>query len=177
MLIFVYNSFSENYITFIKVNNKAILPKRDSPNSLEFSLFPLRRINIKQNERKYVRTGVKIEISPGFHPKIQPYENGLELYTNFIHHNEIYVDLLNNTNSNYKLQKNIPIAKLIIVKCEDFKPLTGQSEILYNNYELVYDNQEIQTQITYFFETSKPSDGTIFPGDDYLIFNDLIMFF
>ena len=130
---------------------------------------------MREGDRRYERTGIKVNLPTGQIGRILPYEDGIEILTNFIGREEIYVDLMNKSGGVYEVQKNAPIAKFVIEKRMFVEPqFMGD---LGNNIEGNWEtDEEIRNFMKYQYEIMKPNDGIIFPGDNNLIFNKMKMF-
>ena len=162
-------------IKFVKVNRDARLPTVLAEGSPILVLYSLRAFSMRVGDRRYERTGIKVNLPTGHVGRILQYEEGIEIMTNFIGREEIYVDIINKSGEVYEVKKNGPIAKFAIEKRLFVEPqFIGDTD---NNVEGNWEtDEEICNFISYQYEIMKPNDGVIFSGDDHLIFNKIKMF-
>lgn len=117
------------HILFHKINEKALLPKRNNPTDAGIDLYSINSIVIPPLGRSIVQTGIKLEIPEGYYGRIAPrsglaVKHGIDVLAGVIdssYRGEVCV-VLHNTDAyeSYCVEEAERVAQLIIEKHYNF---------------------------------------------------------
>lgn len=156
-------------LKFEKLHLNAKLPTKLTEDSPFMTIHSLRDIFIRKGERRIMRTGLKVNLPQNYEGRLLPYHMGMTLMSSIVGRAEIFVDMVNKSGSDYKMEFGSPVANLLVESRKIMKPIfVSEDEI----HEGIFSIEDISYQI----KISKPNDGIIFPGDEKLIFSRLKIF-
>lgn len=123
-----------------KIDEKAIIPFYAHEGDVGMDLFSIEQVTIKPMERKLIHTGIKIQLPKNTEAQIRP-RSGLALKNGITvlntpgtidegYRGEIGIILINFSNEEFKVEKGMKIAQMVIkptltLKVEEVTELTG----------------------------------------------------
>jgi dUTP pyrophosphatase len=110
----------------VRMNDNAKIPTRATPGSAGYDLYSSEESIILANNRNVVKTGLKIEIPKGYCGQVWPrsgfsVNSGIESGAGIIdsdYRGELMVVLYNHSLSNFKIEKHMRMAQLLLVKID-----------------------------------------------------------
>jgi len=131
MFNLIYNAIYSfiNYNTTFKVkriHEDAKIPVKADPGCAGYDVFSIQKTNLACGERKLISTGICVEISPEHYIRVAPRSGlsvkGIDVGAGVIdssYRGEIKVLLINNSQSEFYIEKGAKIAQLILERCSD----------------------------------------------------------